>query len=154
MGCALGTLLFSDPVLCGFDSLGMFNLLTKELGSFQDPLSCLCAWSLFRDITCELSAPSNMTDISDSICQILGPHVKLLLEESEDVALLAGMLSAVAPIVGTSMKTDEEGMDPKYHSLLCNEMVGNQHDFYFLVVISAWNLIEAASLHYVYGLIS
>lgn len=87
----------------------MFSPLIREISNYQDPLSCLCAWSLFREIACESTSQWNGADISASICQIIGPLVKTLLKECEDVALLVGVLTAVAPIIGTSPKADEEG---------------------------------------------
>lgn len=84
--------------------------LLRELDNYADPLSCLAAWSLFREIACgSLQKLDNQVDVTAAACRILSSRVLTMLSESDDVALICGMLSVAAPIISAGLVTSDEG---------------------------------------------
>lgn len=93
-----------------FVRTGLLDPLLKELDNYADPLSCLAAWSLFREIACgSLQRLENKADVTAAACRILSSRVLTMLSESDDVALICGMLSVAAPIISAGLATCDEG---------------------------------------------
>ncbi|CAD7704372.1 unnamed protein product [Ostreobium quekettii] len=89
------------------DSAGFLDPLLAELDHYDDPLSCLAAWSLFQELAGNRQGAVVSPAFWSSVLQAIGPRFVRLLHDSRDTVLITGAIRVAGHVLGLAAEAGE-----------------------------------------------